>query len=279
MGMIRRSLEALVALLLSAAATLVGLAALLVAALPLIAQAVPLEMDRVVMSDGRRQVEMQGMAHVAAADFYDQVRELVARRRAEGWLVYYEQVRNDVPDPARGMAEVLDRLGASWDPGEAGGQHPYELMAPLLGENLVLQDNGALIGPPGPEVRNVDVSLSQLLRALPPAAEAREETGEPVDLAAMRRSFDESPDWVKRRFRAASRIMLSMATSGEFARRMLPAALTDLREEVVVEAIRAEPGRNVLILYGQAHMDAIRERLEATDPAWSVVSEEGVPIL
>jgi hypothetical protein len=266
-----RILALLAALVLALAATAAGIGAAAFAALPLIAEAVPLELARIEMTDGRRRLEMQGMAHLATDRFYGEVAATVARRRAEGWLVLYEEVRNDLGDP-RGIAEVLDRLGASWEPGE-DGKHPYEVIAPLLGEGLRLQDNRALLGPPGPDARNVDVTLSELLEALPPAAPAE---GEAMDLADIRRAFDESAPWIQRRIRAAARLALALSTSGDMARRMLPPAVTDHRERLVADAIRAAPDRDVLILYGQAHLDEIRRRLQQADPAWRVVSESAL---
>src|SRR3712207_4274165 len=110
---------------------------------------------------------MQGMAHVATPEFYQNVAELVARRRAEGWLVFYEEVRNDLGQGNQGFSELLRRLGAEWSPRDDVADHRYEFLAPVVGEGLVLQDNAAILGQPGPEVRNVDVTLSELLAALP----------------------------------------------------------------------------------------------------------------
>lgn len=256
---------------------LVVVTAGVVAALPVIADHVPLELSRLVVGDGRRQVEMQGMVHVARPAFYREIAAHVAERRREGWLVFYEEVRPDEGSSATGVADVLRRLGANWNPDSK--QHPYEMMAGIIGDGLVLQDNRALLGPPGPDVRNVDVTLSQLLAALPPEEPAGadgdgEEGGEEdaVDLAQVRQQFAALPAWAQRRVQAGVRIMLATTASGAMVRDMLPPALTTLREDKVVKAIRDEPGRNILILYGQVHIDHIRSMLAAADPNWHTVS-------
>ncbi|WP_207459503.1 hypothetical protein [Azospirillum sp. SYSU D00513] len=239
-----------------------------VAALPWIAGKMPLELSRLTLTDGTRQVQMQGMAHLGEPRFYKEVADLVAARRAEGWLVFYEEVKADMADPKAGMADVMSRLGAEWKPTD--DRHPYEIIGALLGKDLVLQNNREILGSPGPEVRNVDVTLSQLLAALPPPDGEKED----LDLAEARRMFDEAPGWIQERIRAAVRIALSIASSTEMAREQLPSALTNEREDLVAEAILAEADRNILILYGQAHIDAIRQRLERARPGWRVAAEE-----
>lgn len=241
------------------------------AALPAIADHVPMVLSRVTMTDGSRTVEMQGMVHVAEPRFYRDVAELVAERRRAGWLVFYEEVRPDPGDDAKaGTAEVMKRLGAGWSPDS--GEHPYMMLSTLLGDGLVLQDNRALLGPPGPDERNVDISLSDLLAALPPA----EADDEPLDLAAARDGFAGLPPWVQVRVRAAVRIGLAAAASGSWLHAGLPEGLTIKREAKVAQAIQDEAGRNILILYGQAHIGAIRSRLLAAGQGWSVVRTMGV---
>ncbi len=262
--------------LLLAAGLLVGVPLALatggIAALPVIADWIPLELSRVVVTDGRRQVEMQGMVHLARPDFYRTVAERVAQRRREGWLVFYEEVRPDEDAPAAGIADVLKRLGARWDADSR--QHPYAMMADLIGDGLVLQDNRALLGPPGPDVRNVDVTLSQLLAALPPAPPGGAEPA--VDLAETRRLYDRLPGWAQRRVQAAIRIALAVTATGDLAQEILPPAITTLREDIVTRAILAEPGRNILVLYGQAHIEALRRRLGDADPNWRLVSAQAL---
>ncbi|MBK4719561.1 hypothetical protein JJL56_11825 [Azospirillum sp. YIM DDC1] len=252
---------------------LVTLTVGVVAALPVIADHIPLELSRVVMSDGRRQVEMQGMVHVAKPDFYSGIARHIAQRRQDGWLVFYEEVRPDDASNPAGVADVLRRLGADWNPDSK--QHPYEMMASLLGDGLVLQDNRALIGPPGPDARNVDVTLSQLLAALPPDApdDADPET---IDLAQLRDEYNTLPGWVQRRVQAAIRIMLAATASGSMVREALPPALTTLREDKVVAAIKAEPDRNILILYGQVHIGHIQTMLKEADGRWRTDSSQAI---
>lgn len=272
--LIRRTAAFAAAFAIAVTATAGGVAVATVAALPLIAEAFPLELSRVTLTDGRRRVEVQGMAHLATPEFYRGVEELVAARRAEGWLVFYEEIRNDIANPAQGVAEVLDRVGAKWTPSPGDATHPYETMSPMLSEGLTLQNNRALLGSPGPEIRNVDVSMSELLAAMPAPAGAGD--ADSLDLAEARRIFEGLPGWAKDRVRAAAQILLSVFSDGDRLRTMLPEAITVRREALVAEAILAEPGRDILILYGQAHVSAIRQRLEAADPRWRVVAAESV---
>lgn len=278
-SVLRRALYITFAALLALSACLAGLTAATVTALPLIARHVPLEMGRVLLSDGRRQVELQGMVHVASSTFFAEIAEHVAARRREGWLVFFEEVRNDLEDPRKGVSDVLSRLGAEWD--ATADQHPYELIAPMLGVDLVLQNNSTILGAPGPELRNVDLSMSQLLALLPPSPPPpsdmdRQGKKEPLDLDDARRMFEELPAWAQTRVQAAIQIVLATSTSGKLAQQIFPPAITAEREKLVVDAIRAEPGRNVLILYGQAHLDAIWRQLKSADPNWHVLSRETV---
>lgn len=248
-----------------------GAAGGIFAALPTIAEHTPLVLSRVTMTDGTRTVDMQGMVHLAEPRFYRDITELVAERRRAGWLVFYEEVRADPgADAKAGTAEVMKRLGAEWSP--ESGEHPYVMLSSLLGDGLVLQDNRALLGPPGPDERNVDITLADLLAALPPA-DADDPT---VDLAAARDEFATLPPWIQMRLRAAVRIGLSLAASGSWLHAGLPEGLTIQREAKVAQAIQDEAGRNILILYGQAHIPAIRDRLLQAGKGWSVVRTMGV---
>ena len=266
-------LLAAVALVLAGAAAIVatatGAAVALVAALPHIADLVPFETARVVVTDGRRNVEMVGMVHVAAPRFYGDVAEIVTARREAGWLVLYEEVKPDMEDAGAGMARVLESVGTTWEP--ARRQHPYELIAPILGEDLVLQDNGALLGKPGPSVRNVDLTLSQVVAALPSPASGLGDRPA-LSLDDVRRMFDDMPAWVQRRIRAAVRIVLATSTSGRYAAAVMPPVVMAAREQLVAEAILGEPGRDILVIYGQAHLNGIWRQMRNEGAAWSVVS-------
>ncbi len=273
-----RAFAAALAISIPATAADIGTAA--VVALPIIASTLPLKLSRLTLTDGARTVELQGMTHLAAPAFYAEVRDLVALRRAEGWLVLYEEVRDDIGRGDEGTAELLARLGTEWDPGAGDGPHPYELMAPLIGEGLVLQDNASLLGRPGTALANANVSLSELLEALPPAPPSASDAGPalppPVDLTEAREMFDAMQCWVQSRIRAALRIALATSAPGRYAQAVLPSAATSMREGRVAKEVAAAPGRSVLVIYGQAHVAAIRDRLAAQEPDLAVTSESRV---
>ena len=243
-------------------------------ALPLIASALPLELSRIMLTAGTRQVEMQGMIHIASPEFYRDVADLVARRRGEGWLVFYEGVRDDVGRGNGAFSDVLNSLGGAPNLLEDTEAHPYETLAPALGEGLVLQDNDAIVGRPGPGVRNVDVTLSELLAELPPTPPSAHDRqpDAPFTLAEAPEVFDTLPGWVQDRVRAAFQILLSTTTSGRYAHAVLPPAITTLREQRVARAIEDARDRSILVLYGQLHISAISSHLIAADPAWRIVS-------
>nr|WP_149650926.1 hypothetical protein [Azospirillum argentinense] len=243
------------ALALAVPIIIAGIGIGIVVTLPFIASALPLELTRVTLTDGSRQVEMQGMIHIASPDFYRDVADLVAKRRTDGWLVFYEGVRDDL---GRGNTEI----------------HPYEMMAPALGEGLMLQDNAKILGLPGVELRNVDVTLSELLAGLPPPPSPDHDDPPEVSftLAEAREMFDALPGWAQRRVRAAYQILLATTTSGRFAHQVLSPAITTLREQRVARAIEDAQGVNVLVIYGQLHINAICAHLSAADPAWHPLS-------
>lgn len=271
---LRRVLCITGALILAVPVTVAGVGVATFAALPFIASAMPLELSRTTLSDGARQVEMQGMIHIASPEFYRDVADLVARRRAEGWLVFYEGVRDDAGRGNDAFSDVLNSLGSAPNLLDDTAAHPYETIAPALGEGLVLQDNVTIIGRLGPDVRNVDVTLSELLAALPPAPPSApdHQRDAPFTLAEARGAFDTLPGWVQDRVRAAFQILLATTTSGRYAHAVLPPAITTLRERRVARAIEDARDRNILVLYGQLHISAISAHLITADPAWRIVA-------
>ncbi|WP_207461804.1 hypothetical protein [Azospirillum sp. SYSU D00513] len=276
---ILRALAFSLALILAIPATAVGVVVGIIAALPLIADFVPLKVDRLLLTDGVRQVELQGMAHLASPSFYAEIRNHVARRRSEGWMVFYEEIQEEPGQQSAGMSEVLGRLGTEWPPSPSvQQQHPYEVMAPILDDGLVLQNNATLLGPPGPDVRNVDVTMSQLLAALPSptasrtGAPSRSDQGAAIDLIEARQMFDEMPGWAQDRVKAALQIVLAVSASGEYAQQILPSAITSMREEMVAKAIEAEEDRNILVLYGQVHVNEVVGRLIRHGAPWRLKS-------
>lgn len=257
----RIALLALAALL--SAAT--GLAVAAVVLLPDIAARAPLEMTRASLTDGERTVEVQGMVHIASPSFYAAVAGHVAERRRQGWLVFYEGIRADPGDAGASFVEVFRRLGAAVRPD--GGEHPYESMARLVGEGLALQDNQALLGPPGPDLRNVDLGIRELLEAMPPPPPDAEVVA--IDLAEVRREFEALPEWARERVRAAFRLLLA---ASDRAGAGLPDAMTTKREALVVEAVSGAPGRNILVVYGEAHLRPIARALEGR--GWRLAAAE-----
>ena len=261
----RRILKIAVVVSVAIPAALAGVAGAVVAALPLIADTLPLTLPRISLTDGRRTVELQGMIHVARPGFYDEVAAHVAERRAAGWIVMYEQVRSSTPETqATGMTDLLARFGAHWTP--ESGHHVYEDLSTIIGDGLVLQNNGRLLGAPGPDVRNVDITMEEVLAGMP---ERADDAGEPVDLHDALRYFDEQPAWVRERIQAAVRLRLMMPGRG-LTQRDFPQVITERREALVTDAILAEPGRNILVIYGAGHLAPVASRLQAADPAWTV---------
>lgn len=271
---LRRVLCIAGAVILAVPVAVAGVGVATFAALPLIASVLPLELSRTTLSDGARKVEMQGMIHIASPEFYRDVGELVARRRAEGWLVFYEGVRDDLGRGNDAFSDVLNSLGGAPNLLADSEAHPYEMLAPALAEGLVLQDNEAIIGRPGPDVRNVDVTLSELLAELPPTPPSGHDRqpDAPFTLTEVRETFDGLPGWVQDRVRAAFQILLATTTSGRYAHAVLPPAITTLREQRVTRAIEDARDRSILVLYGQLHISAISSHLIAADPAWRIVS-------
>lgn len=112
----------------------------------------PAPLPEITLSNGDKTVRFRTMAHVASRPFYDGVAEEIAAARGEGYAVFYEGVRPGTPENAR----KLDRLmGFRFD------GNLYAAMATLYG--LVPQDTRSLLGTPGPDDRNADIGVDELV--------------------------------------------------------------------------------------------------------------------
>lgn len=125
----------------------------------------PAPLPEITISNGEKTVRFRTMAHIASPSFYSGVASEIDSLRKDGWAVFYEGVRPGTPE----NDAKFDRLmGFRFDP------DIYASMAKLYG--LVPQDSRALLGTPGPNDRNVDVSVDDIIAA------AEKRRGSPISL-------------------------------------------------------------------------------------------------
>ncbi len=237
--------------------------AAIVALLPTIGSFFHTEVQRDLLGNGKRQIEIQGMIHIGQPQYYEQVRRNIEQRLSQGWLVLYEQVIYDGKPEEKHINTMLlwKRLGMNvvFDPEEK--RHLYSILAPMFGHDVVMQDNEKLGCVPAPRTINADVTFTQLLANIP---EAKDEKPK-IEPSEMRRKFDKQPAWIQRRITAVVRFAIGFKKPG--TKGVLPEYITTGRERVVLEHVARYPDDNILIVYGDAHREPLEKELaKGPDP-------------
>ncbi len=226
-----------------------ALTAGLVVMLPAISSLFHVGVTRDILSQNGRQIEIQGMIHIGSSQFYDEIRELVSSRLAQGYLVLYEGVAYDGPPEEKReiTAKLWKRLNINIVLEENDDRSIYAILAPMLGSHLVSQDNRKIGLEPSARIINADVTVSQILSNVPEI----EVNSEEVNLAELSRKFAEMPGWIQRRLSACIRMFFSYKISRTKGK--LPEYIRTGRENVVLDYVRMFPDENILIVYGDHH--------------------------
>ena len=202
-----------------------------------------LDLDRVTpevttFTNGNKTVRFVAMQHVALPEFYSAVKNIVARSKANDFVLFYEFINFYLLDDI-GQRKIRKAIGFLPMPDiyeeifRLGSDEPY-----------VAQRNEIFLGlGDGPDV-NVDISPQDFLNAI-------EQRFGPVNLG--KKDFDTS--------------------IGEFAPEPLSLpGLDDIvlkrRNEILAGAVAQADYRKIIVLYGAGHREGFLSELRKLDTTW-----------
>lgn len=260
-----------------------GMAATVLVALPLywlVLQPAlrPLALPRVTLSDGKRQVVFQGMAHIGSAPFYRSVAFDLMRTREAGYKVYFEGVISGTPEATAWFQNVLGGGGDL----NAG----YGKLASFCGlhfQNDFLGFVGAdALREPARTV-NADVTETEMweewkrLVAQQPALADRLRKEHPPStddgisgmghvMQMLSGVGDRQHDFVAAACRGIFTFVLQRPENPD----VLNAVVLDFRNRKLAERISNDARQNIYIIYGSGHLPGLYHELKKQNPDWRV---------
>lgn len=254
-----------------AAATIAALAAVAGLALHMF----PAALDIHVLSDGKRTLTFVEMSHVGSAAYFGRIRDRIRLEGEKGATYLYEGVR--------GTSEEVATLSPLIGFEEGSGSYAQwrTLLARVAG--LESQPQASFLGLTGRPDINADLSASGLIRALAEAG------------ARPRKRDPDLPDYDAVETEIRGYGILDPGTIAHGASRFFLRALLKLniagllpgklsvetkaafrkRDDILVGKVLETSG-NLVVTYGAAHYDALRELL---GPSWKLVATERNPVI
>ncbi len=215
-----------------------------------LASAAPLELypdpvtpEVTTFTNGNKTVRFVAMEHVALPEFYGAVKNIVARSKADNFVLFYEFIDFYQLDDI-GQRKIRKAIGFLPMPDiyekiiKQGSDEPY-----------VVQRNDIFLGlGKGPDI-NVDISPQDFLNAI-------EQRFGPVVLD--KKDFDTS-------IKEAAPEPLALPELGDIVLKR--------RNEILAAAIAQADYRKFIVLYGAGHRDGLLSALRKLDAAWKKSKE------
>lgn len=248
----------------------------LVAARPLVA-------PQAVLSNGKKTIIFQGMAHVGSETFYKTVVYDLQHALSEGYVAYYEGV---MPDPA----------GDVWFANTLAGGGDLTSEYKDLGKVCGLAFQGAYFQLLTEDIRThperhvaADVTTLQLKQEydrlaardaafatrIEKAASAKQNEADSADLVGGFLKWSQDGDG---RHSALGGIVcrglmdLVLTPNPDKPSGDLDPLILDYRNRMLVDRILADPRPKIYVNYGAGHLPGVLTQLQRADPAWKVVS-------
>ncbi len=234
----------------------------------------PAKLSDITLSNGSQTVVFMQMSHIANEEFYTEKNRKLREYANSGAVILVEWVRPWTPENTEKFYEKLSfRLTNTL----------YDRVADFLG--LASQEHETLFRGIDPEfLVSVDVSIDDLVGFMgtgevivPSLSE-----GEIVDLEKQIEFIETTAnDRTKSLYRmAVLSILNSMIRTSDinmeldmFPREIYQAIVTE-RDNAVVEYIRGNPDKTVVVPYGALHFDGIFRSLVASDAKWKILGVE-----
>lgn len=238
----------------------------------------PAEMPAYVLSNGDKTVVFRPMAHIASERYYADVKAELAAARKEGFVLFYEGVRPGTPENTDRFNELL---------GIKFSKELYPAMSKLYG--LVPQNTADIVGEFGPNDKNSDVSIDDIVAAY----DAKFGTGSKSPSAVAGGTQDVAAEFSKYAeslnarelglLRYVNRGIMSMVVKnhgvadvvaeGAGNAELFSIILHD-RNAVIVRDILASEEKKIYATYGLLHFDGVFSLLQDADPKWRVTISE-----
>lgn len=237
----------------------------------------PLLMPRVTMTDGRRTLVFQGMAHIGSALFYRSVAFDMLRAREAGSVLYFEGVLGGTPE-AKAWFDTAVGAGV-------GLNEDYARIARVCGLHFQNDFLNALIRDSGPHPeRTVDADVSEtemmlewqrLVAQTPQLADdlARAHAGAeggPSGLDRVADMLDRVGPRQQPFVGAACRGLITYALGRPESPDVLNPVVLDFRNRKLAERVMASPADALYLVYGAGHLPGFVEELRRLDPAWKI---------
>lgn len=241
----------------------------------------PLVVPQATLSNGKKTVVFQGMMHIGSAGFYKGVVYDVEKALDDGYVIYYEGVRNS-PDGDKWFSDTLAGGGDLSD--------NYKTMAGLCGLDFQLDYFSLLRTDMAahPE-RHVaaDVSTADMMHeydrlvAADPAFAARmaekkaadtADEGSAGGLSGIIGMVSNGTPEQRRLAGTICRGGLSLLLGGKNNPDPMDAVILDFRNRALAARIGADTHPLIYITYGAEHLPGVLALLKAQDPAWEIQS-------
>lgn len=238
----------------------------------------PLTVPRVTLSDGKREVVFQGMAHVASEQFYRSVVYDLVRARAAGFVLFFEGTLPGTPEAEAWLTEAVHVKG------DLNAQYARigEICGlTFQGDFLAFVQRDQSIDPI--HLVNADVSATEmyeewnrLVAGRPELATALaakdEDDGSSVTVDGLLAMAASLGDRQKAGAGALCRGVLSSVLGREESDDPVNAVILDFRKRKLADRIAAMPDANIYITYGSAHLPGLLDDLRNLDPTWTIES-------
>lgn len=237
----------------------------------------PLLMPRVTMTDGRRTLVFQGMAHIGSALFYRSVAFDLMRAREAGSVLYFEGVLGGTPD-AKAWFDAAVGAGD-------GLNEDYARIARVCGLHFQNDVLDALIRDSGPHPErtvDADVSETEMMIVWQRLVAQQPQLGEALarahaDAGDGPSGLDRVADMLGRVgprqqpfVGAACRGVITYALGRPESPDVLNPVVLDFRNRRLAERVVASTADDLYLVYGTGHLPGFVRELRRLDPAWRI---------
>ncbi len=223
------------------------------------------------------------MSHIASQKFYMQVHNTILLEKKQGFVLFYEGVREGSPENQKDFDAAL---GIKFD------STLYENFSKLYG--VVAQDNTLFLGLENTKDYNVDISLDEVMilyRAKNPEIkksllfehpEVQDINTHVIEALA---GLSQKQIWI---LQYINQSLLNFIIKHERIRNTIIekvgnpdifSVILDERNEYLTEEILRSPEKNIFVIYGLMHFAWVYELLQKADSRWKIVDMQEYQII
>ena len=236
----------------------------------------PAYLPRYTITDGKKTVIFQSMAHIATDRFYEAVKNRIKEAKLAGYTLFYEWVRAWTPE---NMKKFNEAMGIVFD------KSLYTNLSKLYW--LREQRNKEFLGIVNNNDKNVDVSIDNLMALYEKRIKEGwklEKTAPPINIGPL---VDESMKNIWPRelsiFIYLNQAIMNFIMKNDDAQQAIMsitgqqdifATILGDRNKHLADAILESKDDKIMILYGMLHFNGVYELLQNNNPDWHVEKVE-----